>query len=205
MEQTPIKADISTSSPLQDYLLTSTTTPESTSSSKATFGDAENELIGCLTSMKLDNGLKASSPDFDIPYFKLKRPLEHQTIEGSPFTTGIPKKLDGNPTPARFIFEEKSNQPLVVKSTASVRPTAVVQIKQPQETNKNSAVFPLLVLTSNSDDHDTGVHHQENALRTTLLCGEKGIGCLRRPMLDGNIEWVDCDHLQLPSIVDLLR
>jgi hypothetical protein len=203
MEQTPIKEDIiSTSSPLQDYLLTSTTTPESTNSSKAPFGDAENELIGCLTSMKLDNGLKASSPNFDIPYFKLKRPLEHQTIEGSPFTTGIPKKLDGNPTPARFIFEEKSNQPLVVRSAP---PAVAVQSKQAHETHKNSAVFPLLVLTSNSDDHDTGVHHQENALRTTLLCGEKGIGCLRRPMLDGNIEWVDCDDLQLPSIVDLLR
>lgn len=54
--------------------------------------------------------------------------------------------------------------------------------------NNNTGPRRVLVLTAGSDDHDTGAH-QENALRTSLLCGPDG--CLRRKSLTDFILWAD--------------
>jgi acetoin utilization deacetylase AcuC-like enzyme len=60
----------------------------------------------------------------------------------------------------------------------------------------------VLCISSGSDDHNTG-EHQENALRTALLCGVDG--CLRRPQLDESIVWVDENLVKPAPIADLLR
>jgi hypothetical protein len=133
----------------------------------------------------------------DIPFVKVKRALEHHTIEGSPFTTSIPKKLDINPTPSRVIFEQQvpiippAPEPKVNSTSIPSNAHAV-----------KSEEYSVMVLSSASDDHNTG-NHQENALRTALLCGEEG--CLKRAAISPSIKWVSCDHLDLPPIVDLLR
>jgi hypothetical protein len=60
----------------------------------------------------------------------------------------------------------------------------------------------LVVVTPESDQHDTG-DHQENALRTALLGGPEG--CLRRPHLVDSIVWAPVVAIQPAPLTDLLR
>jgi acetoin utilization deacetylase AcuC-like enzyme len=60
-----------------------------------------------------------------------------------------------------------------------------------------------LLIASLGSEHNTGAHHQENSQRTDLLCGPKG--CLRRPDVEKQVDWLDADTLSLPPLVDLLR
>ena len=60
----------------------------------------------------------------------------------------------------------------------------------------------MLVITSGKDEHNTG-EHQENALRTALLCGPDG--CLRREPLRSRLTWISDDLVSPASLVDLLR
>jgi hypothetical protein len=104
------------------------------------------------------------------------------TVEGSP----VNKRMDLLPTP-----NVKSAPPFETSLT----------IKE-----DSSKVLPrkVLVISSGSDEHDTG-EHQENALRTALLCGPEG--CLRRQQLNDFVVWADdqWDKVKPAPIVDLLR
>lgn len=71
-----------------------------------------------------------------------------------------------------------------------------------QQKPKQEHLQKVLVICSASSEHNTG-DHQENMLRTALLCGDKG--CLRRPELAEYIDWVDSDTIQAAPLCDLLR
>ena len=125
----------------------------------------------------------------------LKRGPDALTIEGSPMNPiRTAKRLDLNPTPSRAIRECGGSIPIHVADELSVGGYACSSSTGPE--------LQLLVICSSSDEHDTG-DHQENALRTTLLCGTHG--CLRRPELQGSIAFIDADLLSPPPLADLLR
>ncbi len=95
-----------------------------------------------------------------------KRTADVLTIEGSPVSVKYwHKRQDTQPTP-------KPKHHNFFHGTHKV----------------NTVPRRVLVLTAGSDDHDTGAH-QENALRTALLCGPDG--CLRRKSLTDFILWAD--------------
>jgi hypothetical protein len=187
MEHTPVKDD--QHSPFMHLNESITVTPENGSGSRR-INDSNNEelerdLIGHLSGMKLAEDRKDSTSSPTTAFFPFKRSLERLTVEGSPCVAIPLKKLDITPTPAKVSFD----------SHVVVTPAV--------ETKSNFSHYPLLVFSSASDDHDTG-NHQENALRTALLCGVEQ-GCLRRPLINSHIQWMDCEHLPVPPIADLLR
>ena len=96
-----------------------------------------------------------------------KRTADVLTIEGSPVSIQYWKRQDSQPTPR-------------VKNP-------FFRVMRDQD---NAKMVPrrVLVFTSGTDDHDTGTH-QENALRTALICGPNG--CLRRRSLTDFIVWAD--------------
>lgn len=178
-----------------------------------------NYLIGSLSAMKINHGMESSLEDAhtcddhsDEPEGRMKRHFsERYTVEGSPFISGADiKRRDVLPTPAKVSFnidpiaEELTHVGLAVASidasptslTAGIAATATPTI------SRSDGVQKVLVICSASDEHDTG-NHQENALRTALLCGPEG--CLRRKALADFVEWVDTDKLSSPPISDLLR
>lgn len=183
MEQTPIKSE----GLLYQYS-DSTQTPESSSSSRK---NEEDDLIHTLSGMKIES----TNYTVDVPLLKTKRTFDHRTIEGSPYVTNIPKKLDIHPTPAKDHFLQTHSASLNLTSPPPPPPP-------PTPILEADGQYSLLIFSSASDDHDTG-EHQENALRTALLSGENG--CLRRAVVKDWMEWIDCNSLPLPSIVDLLR
>lgn len=111
------------------------------------------------------------------------------TIDESLSSSSSPaaKKVDLNPTPSR--------NDLVSTAYSSINNNININ----NDNVKNKKVF---VLSSGSDEHDTG-NHQENARRTALLCGDNG--CLRRLPLKNYIEWGDSDNVKLAPLADILR
>lgn len=131
--------------------------------------------------------------NFSSSLHLLKRGPDALTIEGSPMNPiRTAKRLDLNPTPFRATRECGGSNPIHVADESYVSGNASGITTGPE----------LLVICSSSDEHDTG-DHQENALRTTLLCGAHG--CLRRPELQGSITFIDADQLCPPPLADLLR
>lgn len=205
MEQTPIKSENNLS--YSTYATANTTTPECKNNNE------DDDLIHTLTGMKIGEGSNLHNNDDSIPLLKTKRTFDHQTIEGSPYVTGaLPKRFDIHPTPAKDHFLQIQSSALNINSPEIASPPPppppptplLEQCTNTPNTNTTNiaAQFPVMVFTSASDDHDTG-EHQENALRTALLSGENG--CLRRGNVKEAIEWIDCEHLPLPPIADLLR
>lgn len=137
--------------------------------------------------------------DFSSSLHLLKRGPDALTIEGSPMNPiRTAKRLDLNPTPSRAIRECGGSIPIhAADESYSVGGSASAYSRP-----KGRPDDKLLVICSSSDEHDTG-DHQENALRTTLLCGAEG--CLRRPELQGSIAFIDADLLSPPPLADLLR
>lgn len=144
--------------------------------------DGESLLVGSFSGMKIQQAFTDDNESsLNGGLLKFKRRLDNRTVEGSPCVQGIFKRLDVHPTPAKEIFqEEHKSRPLL----------------------QNTDEKKLLIVYSASDEHDTGVH-QENSLRTALLCG--GDGCLRRSALSSSIDWLNTDSLFDPCITDLLR
>jgi hypothetical protein len=113
-----------------------------------------------------------------------ERSADIMTVEGSP----VHKKMNFRPTPN-------------IKAATPVEP---LRRDAESETIK---ILPrkVLVISSGSDEHDTG-EHQENALRTALLCGPEG--CLRREQLRDFVVWADeqiQEEVKPAPIADLLR
>lgn len=140
----------------------------------------EEELMGSFSAMKVvSNGIA-------------KRLADNYTIEGSPVNAGRFKRQDLHPTPLKI-------EGPVMRDAASFPPHAVNQTPTVAARDVNKK---LLVICSASEEHNTG-DHQENALRTALLCGPEG--CLRRPELAGSIDWINSDNLSPAPLTDLLR
>jgi hypothetical protein len=186
MDHTPVKDD--PHSPFIHLNESATVTPDNAGYNRRNIDsnkeDLEGDLIGHLSGMKLAEDRNDSNSSPTAAFLPFKRSLERLTVEGSPCVALPLKKLDINPTPAKVSFDNH---------------VVVTPIVEPKS---DSSHYPLLVFSSASDDHDTG-NHQENALRTALLCGQQG--CLRRPLINSHIQWMDCDHLSVPPIADLLR
>ncbi|KAJ1409956.1 histone deacetylase domain-containing protein [Ochromonadaceae sp. CCMP2298] len=138
-----------------------------------------------------------------------KRNSDTFTIEGSP----VHKRVDSHPTPMKVptvvyphsphkpnphspvpVYTQSSQIPQIPESKGLKVPFLPVG-------GRPSSQESLLVICSASEEHDTG-DHQENALRTKLLCGEGG--CLRRVEVN-RIKWIDSDHLEPAPLTDLLR
>jgi hypothetical protein len=182
MEYTPVKSD-----PTKDSvdsinaLITDNQTPVNVRSNSE---DAESLLVGSFSGMKIQQGFvedEVSELNSNGGILKFKRRLDSHTVEGSPCVQGIFKRLDIHPTPAKEVFQGQ---------------------KKPEPLPHNTDEKKLLIVYSASDEHDTGIH-QENSLRTALLCG--GEGCLRRSSLSSSMDWLNTDNLFDPCITDLLR
>mgnify|MGYP005995533045 CR=1 FL=1 len=179
-DRTPVKTVVQ-----DDNMITSgITTPHQPHLDDST----EDDLMGCFSEMKVSQG----------GFYK--RFAESDTIEGSPVNALRFKKQDLRPTPYKF----DNNQFIDDDDDIQHKLSSVIH-KNPMST-KNESIQSntpkLLVICSASDEHNTG-DHQENALRTALLCGPEG--CLRRPELNEHIQWINSDHLRPAPMVDLLR
>jgi hypothetical protein len=152
-------------------------------------GDAEeNELMDTFSAMKVSYHGALS-----------KRLADSDTIEGSPVNPGRFKRLDLHPTPQKLYdaaLGMTSCPPNVTKRAAA--PCTTNTHTQPDKVLERK----LVVICSASEEHNTG-DHQENALRTALLCGSEG--CLRREELADSIVWIDSDNLTPAPLTDLLR
>ena len=173
--RTPVKTVVQ-----DDNMVTSgITTPQQPHRDDST----EDDLTVCFSEMKVSQG----------GFYK--RFAESDTIEGSPVNALRFKKQDLRPTPYKFDNNEDDDVPQL----SSVIHRNSISTKN--ETLKSDTP-KLLVICSASEEHNTG-DHQENALRTALLCGPDG--CLRRPELNEHIQWINSDHLRPAPMVDLLR
>ena len=154
-------------------------TPDSKRSGISSVGrdDDCDYLMETFSGMKINNQAGA-----------LKRSADLMTVEGSP--VNLTKRIDMNQTPhakflltsclqASFVGEEiivGVNNAIASKDSAAMKIASVTgPVLRPRK---------VLIISSVSDDHDTG-NHQENALRTALLCGSNG--CLRRGQLGTDI------------------
>jgi hypothetical protein len=143
-------------------------------------GDYEEELMGSFSAMKV------------VPNGIAKRLADNYTIEGSPVNAGRFKRQDLHPTPLKIEGPTKRDASLCPQHATNRTPvTAARDVKK-----------KLPVICSASEEHNTG-DHQENALRTALLCGPDG--CLRRPELAESIDWINSDNLSPAPLTDLLR
>lgn len=143
---------------------------------------AEEELMDTFSAMKVTYHGALS-----------KRLAESDTVEGSPVNPTRFKRLDLHATPQK-LYEQPSS--------VFVPPPSTAPGTDNQKASNNTLDRKLLVICSASEEHNTG-DHQENALRTALLCGPEG--CLRRPELAGSIDWIDSDNLTPAPLTDLLR
>ena len=126
--------------------------------------DNDDDILSrTFTNMKLD---------------AVKRSSDRLTVEGSPICS-YTKRMDlsDTPAPSRFLSDRLSGVEDSDVASSSIDSYERVILQQ-----------KVLVFSSSTDEHDTG-NHQENALRTSLLCGEDG--CLRRDPLRNNIQFVD--------------
>jgi hypothetical protein len=127
----------------------------------------------------------------------LKRSASIMTVEGTPINDS--KRFNFNATPAgKLVADNLLNFHLPSSFSSEYQPptsaTPQNQISKPQ--------LVRVVVTPESDQHDTG-DHQENALRTALLSGPEG--CLRRDALKQYLHWSQTEQSAAAPISDLLR
>jgi hypothetical protein len=179
--------------------------------------DQHEHLVGSLSAMKIhrDHGFDSDDLGKEVLRAKRRHLSERFTVEGSPFVKGGDvKRRDLLPTPSKSHFTNSLDELAAVhrppspilehdsshSSTPSLSPvfsaasaTAAVTV---------AAKDRLLVIFSNSDEHDTG-NHQENALRSAVLCGPQG--ALRRDAVYAHTDWKDTKNLAPPPLADLMR
>lgn len=181
---------------MTDQLLESAATP-----AKVKFDGLERDDGGLDDVMGSFSGMRLHNPNN-------KRQMEQDTAEGSPVNV---KRLDLQPTP---VSSAQIAQPQLTNITSAA--AAAATDENPQSGDSSSYSFfsrgnvvgetnngkEVVVLCSASEGHDTG-NHQENALRTALLCGPAG--CLRRAPLKSNMKFISSDSIEPAPLVDLLR
>lgn len=186
LNTTPVKSPINSNA----FLDRNTTTP-------GRDDDNDEMLIGSFSAMKVVQGGHLS-----------KRCADSFTIEGSPVNVNNRfKRQDIHPTPLKASFyggQDFDDTPLPrINTTQTVKQEYTTKVQE-KSSDIKAVVEPerLLVICSASEEHNTG-DHQENALRTALLCGTDG--CLRRPEVNAHIKWIDSDNLTAAPLTDLLR
>lgn len=116
---------------------------------------------------------------------------EHLTIEGSPIAS-FPKRIDLSETPASM-----RTLPASPLSSAGFNGQTITH------GFKRNVPQDIFVITAGRDEHETG-QHQENALRTALLC-DPVKGCLHRVPLKERIKWIPDDAVKPAPLADLIR
>lgn len=175
-------------------------TPQSLSIKNECDGEIEecHMLIDTFSGLKINNTAGT-----------LKRSADLMTIEGTPLN--ITKRLDLNSTPtANHVLTADLLDSFSACTAAN--DNVALNVSKLDSAKKTFATTPVtqqlahprkvLVINSSTDDHDTG-NHQENFLRTKLLCGTDG--CLRRSLLNDFIVWVPEQDVKPAPITDLLR
>jgi hypothetical protein len=153
-------------------------TPENTSCYKLnTDGNGECELLmGTFSGLKISNAAGA-----------LKRSADLMTVEGTPIN--LTKRIDLHSTPNIRLQSHVDQQKSQFVSTdaegkdfSSINNICPPGYSAATMSSALQSTHPrkVLIISAGSDDHNTG-DHQENALRTELLCGPDG--CLRRGLL----------------------
>jgi acetoin utilization deacetylase AcuC-like enzyme len=176
--------------------------------------DLEELSSDLANGLALQHGLKRRSSDRD-------------SIEGSP-VMNPEKRIDSNARTPILVkgFRENMGTPLVLKlkikrnmlnggEDSTVPMVQSPEAKSEPSTDGDSFTCiedkevpggerQVLIIDSSGGEnqHNTG-DHQENALRTTLLCGE--LGCLRRKKLEELVVWADRDSNYKAPLTDLLR
>jgi acetoin utilization deacetylase AcuC-like enzyme len=165
-----------------------------------------------------ENNGEADFLSAGIERMNLKRgSSDRLSVEGSPLMNPQLKRIDDTSTPLNrgSIGSLGSSS-----SSGCATPQLVLRIKRKdlnpiqvikedhvvEEVSKREASGQkqvLIVSPSGDDEHLTGDGHQENALRTTLLCGDDG--CLRRSALENSLVWAPEDQEYCAPIADLLR
>lgn len=190
-------------------------TPEKTNKHRVSFNNASDD---CNILMETFSGMKINNLAGT-----LKRAADLMTVEGTP--VNITKRIDLNLTPnlklqsmyplepsdcslssdsRKVIDDTRNDNDMNVNSDTNknVNNNRNHCDRNSFQNNISETARKVLCISSGSDDHDTG-EHQENALRTALICGVNG--CLRRPQLDESIVWVDGNLVKPAPIADLLR
>jgi len=149
--------------------------------------DRDMSRINCKDTVEGSPLVLKISKDFITKNYNLIRSTTPSLDESLTSTSPAAKKIDLNPTPSRHdlvstTYDSLSNN---------------ISIGNNKFENKK-----VYVLSSGSDEHDTG-NHQENARRTALLCGDNG--CLRRSPLENYIDWGNSDNVKLAPLADILR
>lgn len=203
---TPLKSDPDVHSAIDAGKVLSFSTPNSSScpaGSGADDGAGIDSLSGSFTGMKLNAHIADGGG-------ALKRSVDRFTVEGSPMVPLPFKQPNLNHTPLAFAQAHHSS----TEDTSGIlendayshcidRLSPILETVEAQvSTGKQGTSRKVLVICSASNEHNTG-DHQENMLRTALLCGEDG--CLRRPELSSSIDWINSDTIQPASLCDLLR
>ena len=142
------------------------------------------------------DGVVGSFSGLKIHNVSNKRLMEQSTAEGSPVNVN-PKRLDLQPTPKLSISNTGQAPPAGFNAG-----TVAYKATKPSTADNSSDIKEVIVLCSASEGHDTG-DHQENALRTALLCGSDG--CLRRPALEAHMKFVSSDSIDPAPLADLMR
>ena len=171
-------------------------------------GDSIHDLESSFSGLKLNKDAHGLQ----------KRPLEHVTIEGSPISgsssVNTPLSFhtshnctihdsdnDGNSDEDDGNDDDDDESVEQLSKRIDLNPTP---IRKPSvDYTQMNQLTKLLVISSGSDDHNTG-DHQENFLRTALLAGNNG--CLHRAPLQSFLAWLHADaYVQPAPLTDLLR
>ena len=155
-----------------------------------------DDITTSFTGMKLQN-----------PGNAFKRSADRMTVEGSPICNSA---AHSNAPAGDISSSEEDGEDLgpavhaVKRIDLNPTPVRKPDSLNAANTGKSDVVriHNLLVISSGSDDHNTG-DHQENALRTALLAGENG--CLRREPLRPYVTWLEPEAVAPAPIADLLR
>ena len=175
-------------------------------------GDSVHDLEASFSGLKLGKDALVQQ----------KRPLEHVTIEGSPISgsssantplsfhtshnctildSDNDNNSDNNDEDDSNDDDDDDDSIHQLTKRIDLNPTPVR--KPSVDYTSTNQISKLLVISSGSDDHNTG-DHQENFLRTALLAGNNG--CLHRTPLQSYLSWLHSDTCIQPApLTDLLR
>lgn len=185
-------------------------------------GDELDDLSSDLNAIALGGGKRASSDRDSIEGSPVMHPPEKRIdlaktpilVKGSRENLGSPQPLilklkmtKRTSNPHNQEFSKIFPQSPAIKSEGSTDEDAsfVTCVLDDKEEEIGGEKQCLIINSSGGTEnqHDTG-DHQENALRTTLLCDDQ-VGCLRRKLLEELVVWADEGVDCKAPLTDLLR
>jgi hypothetical protein len=214
---TPVKSEVQTPGG-QDFDVFNEYQPFNTPCSVSSAASDGSHMMDCLTGsftgmkLNINGGAKRDrvtiegSPMVPLPFKQPNlNPTPHKTEEEWSINDFYNSGSTGIGFPTNTSSPQGATYPNDYQSVNAVKIDPAFHaspVRSEAQQLKKEHQQKVLVICSASSEHNTG-DHQENMLRTALLCGEKG--CLRRPELAAFIDWVDSDTIQAAPLCDLLR